>query len=67
MTKITVYMKNQEETKVFEANGYDVLSCGLLAVRVEVVALKNSLIASVSKEKVINIPLTSMRWFEVEE
>ena len=66
MTKITVFY-NVGAEQSFEANGYDVLSCGLLAIRVEVAALKTSLIASVSKEKVINIPLTSIHYFEVEE
>jgi hypothetical protein len=65
MTKITVYFHTGPEAS-FEANGYDVLSCGLLAIRVEVAALKNSLIASVSKERVVNIPLTSIHHFEVE-
>ena len=65
--KVTIHLNDGSEKQNYDANGYDVLSCGLLAIRVEQTALKSSLIASVSKEKTINIPLSSISWFEVEE
>ena len=65
MTKITVYFNNGEE-QIFEASGYDVLSCGLLSIRTEQAASKNSLIASVSKENTVGIPLVAIKYFEAE-